>query len=204
MTPIETVLEKLPHARRGGKGFMARCPAHEDSTASLSIAEGADGQVLVKCFAGCAFDAIRVALGLEAHEFFPAANGRRRNPRGARSPRKTDANVQTLPGLTPEAYATAKQLDLTFLETLGVGRAYRNGTVAVRMPYLNEAGIVVAVRFRRALDGPNRFQWRTGDKLTLYGLDRIGAARIAGAVVLCEGESDTQTLLSHGIPALGL
>lgn len=38
--------------RRTGRGWMARCPAHEDRTPSLSITER-DGRVLVHCQAGC-------------------------------------------------------------------------------------------------------------------------------------------------------
>jgi hypothetical protein len=33
--------------------FTARCPAHDDRRPSLSVREGADGRVLVWCFAGC-------------------------------------------------------------------------------------------------------------------------------------------------------
>jgi hypothetical protein len=32
---------------------MARCPAHDDSEPSLSIANGDDGKVFVRCHAGC-------------------------------------------------------------------------------------------------------------------------------------------------------
>jgi putative DNA primase/helicase len=39
-------------ARRSGSSWMARCPAHEDGNASLSIRE-VDGKVLVHCHAGC-------------------------------------------------------------------------------------------------------------------------------------------------------
>jgi len=45
---------------RGSNG-MARCPAHDDHNPSLSITEK-DGRVLVKCFAGCAQDAVITAL----------------------------------------------------------------------------------------------------------------------------------------------
>lgn len=38
---------------RTGNGWTARCPAHEDRNPSLSIREGREGRVLVKCFAGC-------------------------------------------------------------------------------------------------------------------------------------------------------
>jgi putative DNA primase/helicase len=78
----------------------------------------------------------------------------------------------------------------------------------VRIPYRNENGEEAAVRFRVALEkseeGDDRFRWRAGDKAMLYGLWRLEKIRKAGWVVLVEGESDTQTLWYHGIPALGI
>ena len=50
---------------------MACCPAHDDSTASLSVDVADDGRLLVWCGAGCTFEAIRAALGAEVGEFFP-------------------------------------------------------------------------------------------------------------------------------------
>ena len=38
---------------RSGSGWIAKCPAHKDSSPSLSIGVGRDGRVLVHCFAGC-------------------------------------------------------------------------------------------------------------------------------------------------------
>lgn len=52
-----------------GEGFICRCPAHEDQTASLSIGTGRDG-LLLKCHAGCTFDAIAAALGVKPAELF--------------------------------------------------------------------------------------------------------------------------------------
>lgn len=38
---------------KSGDGYMACCPAHNDRTASLSLTDGRDGRILVKCHAGC-------------------------------------------------------------------------------------------------------------------------------------------------------
>jgi putative DNA primase/helicase len=48
--------------QRNARGWMACCPAHDDRTPSLSIADGAEGRVLLTCFAGCSWAAIRDAL----------------------------------------------------------------------------------------------------------------------------------------------
>ncbi len=45
-----------------GAFWMARCPAHEDREPSLSIADGDDGKVLVRCHAGCEQHRVIAAL----------------------------------------------------------------------------------------------------------------------------------------------
>jgi putative DNA primase/helicase len=52
-------------AKRTSAGWSARCPAHDDRHASLSINEGENGRLLLKCHAGCEFDAILKAAGVE-------------------------------------------------------------------------------------------------------------------------------------------
>ena len=47
---------------RAGNCWMARCPAHDDSTPSLSIRETRDGKLLVHCHAGCEQTAVIAAL----------------------------------------------------------------------------------------------------------------------------------------------
>lgn len=59
--------QDLTRALRGswlGYYGTARCPAHDDQSPSLSIGIGTRGQLLLKCHAGCSFDAIRAALAL--------------------------------------------------------------------------------------------------------------------------------------------
>ena len=56
--------------KKTGSGFMACCPAHDDDNPSLSVREGCDGKILLKCFAGCPLDAICAALGLGVSDLF--------------------------------------------------------------------------------------------------------------------------------------
>ena len=51
--------------------YTAQCPAHPDGRPSLAISEGADGRVLLHCFAGCTTASILSALELEAADLFP-------------------------------------------------------------------------------------------------------------------------------------
>ena len=69
--PADLLLSKLEGVRKSGNGHVARCPAHADRSASLSVCEGRDGRALVKCFAGCELLAIVHAVGLEVADLFP-------------------------------------------------------------------------------------------------------------------------------------
>lgn len=60
----ELILPKLETVHKTGSGFMARCPAHEDGKASLSISSGKDQPVVLHCHAGCDPDSILERLGL--------------------------------------------------------------------------------------------------------------------------------------------
>jgi hypothetical protein len=72
--PIATLLERLDGAgakpRKSGRGWLCRCPAHEDRSASLSVAEGDDGRALLRCFAGCSAAAVVEALGITLADLF--------------------------------------------------------------------------------------------------------------------------------------
>jgi putative DNA primase/helicase len=66
MTAAADLAARLKGKRSsGGKGWTARCPAHDDRRASLSIAEGEAGALLLHCHAGCTFERILKAAGVE-------------------------------------------------------------------------------------------------------------------------------------------
>jgi hypothetical protein len=73
--PVENLIERL-HAKRSGKGWIAKCPAHDDRKPSLSIDEGADGRALIKCHAGCDNTAILASLGMKPRDLFPVTSHR--------------------------------------------------------------------------------------------------------------------------------
>ena len=68
--PIEILLGRLDKVRRCGSGHIARCPSHEDRSASLSINSGTDGRVLLNCFAGCSAADVVASLGLQIADLF--------------------------------------------------------------------------------------------------------------------------------------
>ncbi|MGI8587233.1 MAG: hypothetical protein ACR2M0_06030, partial [Chloroflexia bacterium] len=67
---IDGVLARLAGVRRGGHGWQARCPAHDDQQPSLSLREGSDGRVLVHCHAGCSVEQIVKGMGLTMADLY--------------------------------------------------------------------------------------------------------------------------------------
>jgi hypothetical protein len=68
----DVLLSRLDGVRRTGPDrWLARCPAHEDRRASLSLRELADGRVLLHCFALCRPDEVLDALGIDWSALFP-------------------------------------------------------------------------------------------------------------------------------------
>lgn len=49
----EAIAKALGGYNRNGKDHLCRCPVHDDHSPSLSLADGEDGRLLIKCFAGC-------------------------------------------------------------------------------------------------------------------------------------------------------
>lgn len=96
MTPLERLLSKLSDARKSGSGWSARCPAHDDRHASLSVSAVNDGTALVKCHAGCATSAIVAALGLGLADLFPAKPTAPRPNRGDQAYPSANAAVTAL------------------------------------------------------------------------------------------------------------
>jgi len=73
---IDRLLGKLKGVRGPDGRWTARCPAHDDQHASLSVGIGDDGRALVHCHVGCTTDAILEAIGMTRADLFERENGR--------------------------------------------------------------------------------------------------------------------------------
>jgi putative DNA primase/helicase len=175
---LEELVSRLDAKRRGDGGYMARCPAHEDSTPSLSIGQGDDGRILLKCFAGCTAEQIVKALGLTLRELMP------------------ERGVNGL-ALTLAVLAAAKGLPVDFLRQLGLHDDGRG----VAMPYYDRAGAVVYEKRRSHVVAGKGSYLPKGEHPMPYGRER---KRSGPDLVTVEGESDCWTLWHHGYDALGL
>lgn len=69
---LKEILSKLSDVKDKGNGqYQARCPAHDDQNPSFSLKIDENGKILVHCFAGCSFENICKALGVEAGKLYP-------------------------------------------------------------------------------------------------------------------------------------
>jgi DNA-binding transcriptional ArsR family regulator len=214
-TPERLTLDAiLPHLRtkriskrNGERHVLAHCPAHDDSTPSLSLTEKADGTLLWKCFAGCSQDTVREALerlaGVQPATAQPIA------------PRNGRTGQRSTPPYRPvrlAELAEAKQLDAEKLRAWHVreipaGHAPEAPNGGIEIPYRNADGDLHTIQYRLTLEkvnGVDRFKWRTGDTRILYGLWRLPEWGDADTLYLCEGTSDTWTLWHADLPALGI
>jgi hypothetical protein len=125
--PIDALLERLDGAKRTGLDkWQCRCPAHDDRSPSLSIKEGSDGTVLIKCWAGCSAGAIVEAVGLELRDLFPRSSDY--------APSK------------PPRYNARDVLETLLFESTVVVLGYRTLQRGSDLPEKDEARIEVAIK----------------------------------------------------------
>lgn len=70
---VQRVLGRLGAVRECSDGWMALCPAHQDSTPSLHVSVGEKGKILLKCFAGCDVWQVLAAAELGVKQMFPVS-----------------------------------------------------------------------------------------------------------------------------------
>ena len=88
---MDHILSQLENVRKSGKGYIARCPAHDDRIPSLSVTQADDGRILLCCHAGCKTSDICEALGISLGGLFPdsRAKGERIKYRALKRQRDT-------------------------------------------------------------------------------------------------------------------
>jgi hypothetical protein len=171
---------------------MARCPAHDDGEASLSVRASPSGRALLHCFAGCKVEAIVAAMGLAMRDLFPETKA---------PPSLGASDPARKPPVTLEHLALAKKIPVEYLQSLGLHELPLGG---VGIPYRDRLGNPTAVKIRTALKARDGSFWPKGKRLLPYGLERLADAQREGKLILVEGESDCWTLWYSGFPALGI
>lgn len=82
----QDVVNRLEHCRQvAPDSWVARCPAHEDRSPSLSIKDAGGGRTLVHCHAGCGAIDVLDSLGLDWGALYPPTD---RDYKGLRARRE--------------------------------------------------------------------------------------------------------------------
>lgn len=199
-------------ARITGSQMLGLCPVHQEKTPSFSV-DLKTGKC--NCFS-CQFSGNYISLyakmhGIDQKEAYKAIcqeNGidlenKKESP--AAQTKKKDSQAPEV--YTLDDYAKEKKLPLQFLKDFFYcdTYVYKNGGKSVKMPYVNSDGKEVAVRYRHHPKSERRFSWNRGAQTTFYGLQFFNDIKEKERpVILCEGESDTQTLILLGFDALGV
>jgi hypothetical protein len=194
-TPTDRVVAALEAAgcapRQSGNGWSARCPAHQDRRASLTVAAGADGRALVRCHAGCSADAVTGALGLAMADLFP------------RDPTRGNGKAAA-PAANGRAFPTADAAVAALVR--------KHGPPAAQWTYHNATGEPVGLVLR--WDGPagkdirplarHADGWRIAampEPRPLYRLPALLAAAPDVPVVVTEGEKTADAAARCGLLA---
>lgn len=209
---LRAVLALLTQVKPERGGFKARCPAHADRTPSLSVSEGADGRVLVKCFAGCETSDVLRAIGLTPADLFPPKANREPpvHPRGYDVTRPTAVGSSAANGAAANGSATSApppRPDVTPTPNTGTPERAR---IVATYDYRDADGDLVfqvvrldpkSFRQRRWVDGA--WVWSLGDTApVLYRLPEVLAAAQDGQrVYVVEGEKDADALVAEGYVA---
>jgi putative DNA primase/helicase len=142
---------------RAGNCWIARCPAHDDSTPSLSIRETRDGKLLVHCHAGCEQTAVIDALR-ERGLWAPGSVNceQRYDARSDRTSNRDDDKLRTANAL--QLWCAGRPADETLVQV-----------------YLRSRGIRIArpgtIKFHSGLKHPTGSIWPAMIALVTHGRD---------------------------------
>jgi hypothetical protein len=195
---VHEILSRLERVTKTHTGWMARCPAHEDATPSLSVGTADDGRVLLRCFAGCEVESIVAALKLAVRDLFvePATPAQGRT--GAMSAAPLPASQ--VPAIAEWLRETRRLPEAEIARLFGAGTRTGN---AVVFRYQNTDGAFLYDKFRPL--GDKKVFWRTprGCPSALYGLaDLPKGERDRDRIVVVEGELDLHALRAVGFESV--
>lgn len=228
--PVQTIVSALHDLgcdpRGSGSSFTAKCPAHEDSSPSLSVKRGDDGRVLVCCHAGCRYTEVMRAVGLSSRDGFMSTRSdgqpRRRGERSASryhreaplidwtpfqdrfEAQASDSRVSQLAAVLGVSSASLRSLRVGYATQADIDNHLGLGYPVAQsdswtFPMRDAAGRIIGINTRPVGEGSKRTM--RGGKLGLFFPDDILDRQ--GVIWLVEGASDAAAALTAGYPAVG-
>jgi hypothetical protein len=149
LDPFDLIVSRLDGVRGHRPKVMARCPAHEDRSPSLSIRETSDGTCLVRDFGGCENADVLGAIGLHLADLF--------RPRADRGTSRWGGFDHLLATAPPAVVNDAIAREITLRQARECERLGFEPPLASRV--INAARAAVGRRFSRALPPVAPFLW---------------------------------------------
>jgi putative DNA primase/helicase len=169
------------------------CPAHGGNTLQVSQL---DKCVAIRCWAGCEPAKLKQALKLD----MPLVESN-----GCVCVFADGQQQERETPLTLDSLASYVGIRRGALCDWGCFEQSTEEGIWVGIPYHDRQGQQVRLRYRKKLQGKDKYIWQKGAGPILpYGLKRLADAKADIPLWLVEGETDTWTLWERGIPALGL
>lgn len=212
-TRAKTIVERLGGVWRGSRG-ECRCPAHDDTTPSLSVRLG-DSAILFHCFAGCTTAEVMKALQRQRlHDRAPLAmpTGTPKRDMSALASRLWKSSVPVA-GTLAETYLLARGLGGPYPRSLRFNPATILGTGPDRreMPAMiaaveNDLGVVAVQRtFLDPADVLHKPIAKPKVALGLLGTAAIRLAPATDVLGLAEGVEDAMSAMAwFGTPTWAL
>jgi 5S rRNA maturation endonuclease (ribonuclease M5) len=168
------VSSRLEGIRPNADGYIARCPAHDDSKPSLSVRVGESGKLLIHCHAGCEQDDVLKAISATPQMLDPLREERRDEPAGEWTPRGPAVAVYD----------------------------YKNESGTLLFQVLRTADKQFPQR-RPDPTAKSGWSWKLGNtRRVLYRLQNVLEALERGETIwLAEGEKDVHSLEALGVTA---
>ena len=206
---IDDVLGKLDGVQGGNGQWSARCPSHDDRSASLTVAIGRDGQILLTCWAGCELDTIVRAIGVDVRDLFPDDTDRLHGSNGTATLSLAALALPTQYEL--DKYAARLQRSPDMLRVVYESKGWRPAICGALELGLVGDRVCIPIR---SLDGALRNLLRYSPNGHAKGpkmLAEKGYPRLpfyafvdsTGPVWIVEGEADAISLANVGLNVIG-
>lgn len=221
---LDGFLSRLSDVHEEGDGWLARCPAHADTHASLRVAVG-DRRVLLKCRAGCDTEAVLRALGITYADLpdvslVPGGAGKRaRSADVPADPAAVAALAVRLDAYRdavlshPDGEALVRYAEDRFglavedVQRLTLGLADDlGGGVRLVVPFRDRAGVARGFQ-ARAIDPAAEVRWIGPKSPEGQSWARVGLFPGSAGwpeVFVCEGPGDALTACALGFDAVGI
>ena len=113
-------------------------------------------------------------------------------------------------GISLKQYSEVSHLPIDYLKQLNVTDRNFSGKMRVQIPYIDEGGNVLGIRYRTSLDG--QFIWKQGSRVIPYGIwkiqellqccnEKLGQQDL---IIIVADEIEAQTFWFYDVPALSV